>query len=135
MTEVKYSPSKAVVAVVVAAAIFLQSTVADGLSLSDWAGLGVALVTSAGVYVLPNLADSPYYSYAKGGVAVLGAVFAGLVLALTNGHLSDVEVWSIVIQAAGAIGVIVVPNKATEPLQAVEVGPDEFEVPGVVDNL
>jgi hypothetical protein len=122
-----YSPAKGVVAVIVAGAVFLQSTIADGLSKSDWAGLGGALATAVAVYVLPNLADSPYYGYAKGAAAVLGAVFTGLVLALTNGNLSDVEIWSIVIQAAGAIGVAAVPNTST--LKAVETGPDSFAVP------
>lgn len=123
--------AKSLLAVVIAGVIFLQGTIADGISKSDWAGLGAALVTALGIYVVPNVRDAGILSYAKGGVAVAGAVFSGLVLALTNGNLSDVEIFSIIIAAAGAIGVVVVPNRpAGDPaLVAVGTSEDSFEVP------
>jgi hypothetical protein len=105
---VKYA--KSLLFVAVAVAMFIQSTVADGLSLSDWAGAGGVLVAGIGVYVTPNVRNAGVLAYAKGAVAVGGAICAGLVLALTNNNLSDVEVYTIFIAAAGALGVIVTPN-------------------------
>lgn len=110
--------AKSLLYVLVAGAIFIQSTVADGISKSDWAGLAAALVTAAGVWVVPNIKDAGVLAYAKGGVAVAGTVFSGLVLALTNGNLSDVETFSIFIAAAGAVGVVAVPNRPAAVLEA-----------------
>jgi hypothetical protein len=120
--QVKYNPTKAVIAVLIAGAVFLHSTISDGLTLSDWAGLAGSLVTATGVYVLPNLKGTTY-EYAKGAVAVLGAIFTGLVLALTNGNLSSVELTDIFIAAAGAIVVISVPNKVIAPVAPI-LAPD-----------
>lgn len=121
--------AKSLVYVLVAGAIFLQGTIADGISKSDWAGLAAALVTAAGIYLVPNIEDAGILAYAKGAVAVSGAVFSGLVLALTNGNLSDAEVFSIFIAAAGAIGVVAVPNHPDPVLVAVETTPESIAVP------
>ena len=111
--------AKSLMYVVVAAAVFIQGAVADGLTLSDWAGTAGAAVTALGIYVVPNIKDAGVLAYAKAAVAVGGAVTSGLVLALTNSNLSDVEIWSIFTAAAGAIGVVAVPNVGARVLVAV----------------
>ena len=49
--------AKAVVAVVGAAAAFLATTIADGVSAQDWIQLLILAVGAAGVYVTPNRAQ------------------------------------------------------------------------------
>lgn len=58
MRELEFqSIVKFIVAVVGAGLIALQSALTDGITNSEWVGIGIAVVTALGVYALPNKSD------------------------------------------------------------------------------
>lgn len=112
--------AKAVVAIIAAALATLGAAVTDGtVTPAEAVTVAIALFTTIGVYLVPNLDTGPR-AYAKGVVAFVGAGLGALALALgAAGGWADVTLsdWiTVALAALGGIGVVVVPNLELEDL-------------------
>lgn len=117
---------KSLTAVVTAAIVVAyQALHGDGhISPVEWVSIAIALVTAAGVYLIPM---APYAKWTKTAVAVLLAVLQVLTTAILGGVGTD-EILLMLITAAGAAGVYVAPavteTPAGEPDVVVTAGSD-----------
>jgi hypothetical protein len=103
--------AKAFVAILAAVLAVLVTALTDNIvTLAETIGIGVALVTAVGVYLVPNLDTGPG-RYLKLIVAVIGtALQAAGPLVLNDGAFPP-SAWLLVLLAAlGAISVGITPN-------------------------
>lgn len=99
--------AKAVVEVVITVLAALAVVWAGGVSVEEWVNVAIIAAGALGVFAAPNV---PGAEYTK---AVLASITAGLVVlasVITTG-VGFPELVQIVIAAAGAVGVYVIPNK------------------------
>jgi hypothetical protein len=86
----------------------VQYALSDGtVTASEWANVGVAVVTAIGVHFA---SDTENWPYLKGLVALLGAAGVALSSALSDGMLTTSEINGVIIAGFAAIGVIATPN-------------------------
>ena len=96
------------VVVLAAVVVYLKS---GNLTPTEYVNLGILLVTSIGVFWVNLLPDAKFQSILKVGVAVAGAVLASLNTFLVPGGVINAgAIITIILAAAGAIGVGVIPN-------------------------
>lgn len=100
---------KSIVSVLIAGAVAFQTLATDGVSVADWASIAVAVLTAAGVYLIPNVPAA--LSWAKTAVAVLLAGAQAAVQVAAAGTITGSGWLTILIAAAGVIAVYVAPNK------------------------
>lgn len=106
--------AKSIGQVLAAGLIILVAALSDGkLAPVELVNIVIAVVTAAGVYVVPNLA-SGVGGYAKAIVSVVGAALAALSLVLSPGlgfgQVSLADWLTVVLAGLAAIGIGIVPN-------------------------
>lgn len=116
--------AKAIVAILTAAVGVLVTGLADSvLSAAELGGVGVAVLTAVGVYLVPNL-PAGVGRYAKLAVAIVGTALQAAVPLLTEGSITSTGWLLILLAALGAVGVNIVPNTG-EPITTV-MGEERF---------
>jgi hypothetical protein len=102
---------KSWVAILYAVAIALQAALSDRtVTLVEAVQIGIALVTAAGVYMVPLTSN---YKWVKTGLAVVLAMLQALATLLLGPHSGDV--WTLVITAVGAGLVLLAPATTVNP--------------------
>jgi len=102
--------AKSLLAVLVTAISAVVAAMTDGvISNVEWINVGIAAAGAAAVFAAPNV---PGAKYTKGVLAIIMAVLTFFVSAVTDG-VSSAEWLQALVIAAGAVGVIAVPNKPT----------------------
>ena len=97
-----------VVVVLAAVVVYLKS---GNLTPTEYVNLGILLATSIGVYWANLLPDAKFQSILKVGVAVAGAVLTSLnTFLVPGGVVNSGAIITIILAAAGALGVGVIPN-------------------------
>lgn len=104
----KYAKAILAVVVTVLAAVAAALTGDNTVSSTEWVNVAVLAVGACGVFAAPNV---PGARYTKGILAFLTAGLTVLVSAIVGG-ISPVELIQILVAAAGAVGVVAVPNSA-----------------------
>jgi len=106
--------AKAIGQILAAALVILVAALSDGtISPVEFVNIMIAIVTAAGVYLVPNL-DSGIAKYAKAIVSLVGAALAALVLILSPGigfdQVTLADWLTVLLAALAAIGIGIVPN-------------------------
>ena len=102
--------TKSILAVLAAVLTALTAAVTDNrIDAAEAINVAIAGVTAVGVFVVPNL-PGVTGRYAKTGVAVTGAALAGLASALSDGVLTQAEVYQVALAGLAAVGVFAAPN-------------------------
>lgn len=102
--------AKSLLAVLVTAITAIVAAMTDNvISDVEWINVGIAATGAAAVFAAPNV---PGAKYTKGILAILAAVLTFFVSAVTDG-VSTAEWLQALVIAAGAVGVIAVPNRPT----------------------
>jgi hypothetical protein len=100
--------AKSLLAVLVTAITAIVAALTDNtITTVEWINVALAAGAAAAVFTAPNV---PGARYTKGILAVIMAVLTFFVSAVTDG-ISTAEWLQSLIVAAGALGVIAVPNK------------------------
>lgn len=98
-------------AILYAVAIALQAALSDRtITLVEAVQIGIALVTAAGVYMVPLTSN---YKWVKTGLAVALAMLQALATLLLGPHSGDV--WTLAITAVGAGLVLLAPATTVNP--------------------
>jgi len=96
------------VVVLAAVVVYLKS---GNITPTEYVNLGILLATSIGVYWTNLLPDAKFQSILKVLVAVAGAVLASLnTFLLPGATINAGAIITIILAAAGALGVGVIPN-------------------------
>ena len=99
--------AKAIAMIVATILAALVSALNDGgITATEWINVAIAAVTAASVFAAPNV---PGARYTKAILAVLGAVLAALVSAISDG-ISASEWLNLALIALGALGVYTFKN-------------------------
>jgi hypothetical protein len=107
--------AKSLLAVIVTAITAIVAAMTDNVITDvEWINVGLAAAGAAAVFAAPNV---PGAKYTKGILAVIVAVLTFFVGAVTDG-ISTAEWLQVLVIAAGAIGVIAVPNKPSTMIGA-----------------
>jgi hypothetical protein len=108
---------KAVALVLVGIGTFVASILTDGISPEEWAMIAAVGLSSAGVYVVPEL---PLGVAAVAKTVLTFLVTGSTTLALVvGGGLTGAELLEVVLAACAAIGLVaVVPNVGDHKAQA-----------------
>lgn len=104
--------TKFIVMVLVTALTAVAAVLSGGITSAEWVTVAIATVGALSVFAAPNV---PGAAYTKSILAVLTAVLAFLVTAITGG-INASELIQIAILAAGAVGVYAFPNEGA-PVQ------------------
>lgn len=97
-------------AVVMAAVAAYREVSANGITLSEWVTVVIAVFGAVNVWATANV---PAFSKAKTVVAAVFVVLNLLVGFLTDGHLTGDEITLLVIQALATLGVAAAPSVST----------------------
>jgi hypothetical protein len=108
-------------AVVMAAVVAYQSVASNGVTLSEWVTVSIAVFGAINVWATANV---PSFAKAKLVVAALFVALNLLVGFLTDGHLSSDEIMLLVIQVLATLGVAGAPAVST--LTANQTAPGKF---------
>jgi hypothetical protein len=107
--------AKSLLAVLVTAITAIVAAMTDNVITDvEWINVGLAAAGAAAVFAAPNV---PGARYTKGILAVITAVLTFFVGAVTDG-VSTAEWLQVLVIAAGAVGVIAVPNKPSTTIGA-----------------
>ncbi len=97
-------------AVLMAAVAAYREVSANGITLSEWVTVVIAVFGAINVWAAANV---PAFSKAKTAVAALFVVLNLLVGFLTDGKLTGDEITLLVIQALATLGVAAAPSVST----------------------
>jgi len=101
--------AKAIVAVAVAVLVAASAAFSDGqITRAEWIVVAIAFATAAQVFTAPNV---PGARFTKSILAGLMALLTFLITALTDNTLTTAELVGATLLVAGALGVLVVPNR------------------------
>lgn len=119
MTTPSYTPepveipsmyAKAIVAIFMAAlAVVLTALSDDVITLAEWVGVALAIVSAVGVYLLPNLPHG-VQQYSKMLIAILFAALQALAPLVLEGTITRTGYILIALAVLNAVGVGIVPN-------------------------
>lgn len=102
--------AKAYVMILTTAVAAISAALAGGLSLDEVVSIGVLVLSTVGVYLVP-LGSAGVQRYSKLIIAVLGTAGQAAVPLLMNGGTVDTSGWLLIILAAlGAVSVGITPN-------------------------
>lgn len=107
----QYSKAAAQVAATVLMGL-IPLLVDNHLSTIEVINLCIIGTSSIGVAIVPNLTGG-VAKYAKGAVAVIGAVLVLLTSLISDGSLSSSEIIQLIVAAFGAVGVVGLPAPQT----------------------
>lgn len=108
--EIPSRYAKAIVAIISAVAVAVAAALSDTVvTTTEVAGVGVAVLTAVGVYLVPNLPAGPG-RWAKGIVALLGTGLQALTPMLSDGAVTPSGWLMVLVAALGAVSVGIVPN-------------------------
>lgn len=103
--------AKSLLAVLVTGIYAVVAALTDNtITTVEWISVGIALAGAAAVFTAPNV---PGAKFTKGVLAVITAVLTFFATAVADG-VSTSEWLQVLIIAAGALGVVAVPNKKTD---------------------
>lgn len=112
------SVAKFIVGLIGAALLWVATYLAAGghMTVVSWIQLAIQVVAAVGVYVAANL---PQYPYAKTIIAaVLAVLQLTVTLLLRDGHLTQPDIWALVIALLTTLGVYAFPNTPPGPITA-----------------
>ena len=102
--------AKAIVAIVAALALAFSAALTDAVVTSaEVAGIGIAVLTAVGVYLIPNLPAGPA-RWLKMIVALIGTGLQALAPLLSEGSITPAGWLMVLVAALGAVSVGIVPN-------------------------